>query len=46
MLPHILFYDPFVSHSTTKKTGVEAQKAIKKKLFLIFYLCFIESNKG
>ena len=25
ILPHILFYDPFVSHSTTKHRGVEAQ---------------------
>ena len=32
-LPHILFYDPFVSHSTTKKQrcGSPSQAQIHKK---------------
>ena len=36
-LPHILFYDPFVSRSTTKNSGVEDQKKKEKKIKYIFW---------
>ena len=42
ILSHILFYDPFVSHSTTKKQlVVDGSQAIKKIILIVLFMFYL-----